>query len=202
MITKIFVDLDDVLANCTITALRQMGCTVDLSTYRPEWGWNIHEAANALLGTPDHFDRLGFWAHFDRYFWAHIPVQHGAEELLRTCEALVGADRVCILTTPTPFGGCCDGKIDWVCANFPSYRDRLLIGSPKHLCASPDSLLIDDRQGNISNFVAANSSGILYPRPWNGQHAWTHVAHHKVMQVLHWLQDAANATSTPAQSHS
>ena len=46
----------------------------------------------------------------------------------------------------------------------------MLAGSKAQL-ARPDTLLIDDKDENIAEFVAAGGQGILVNRPWNKGHA-------------------------------
>ena len=47
---------------------------------------------------------------------------------------------------------------------------QYLIGPPKHLCAKPGVLLIDDRDKNVADFLGLGAHAILVPRPWNSLH--------------------------------
>ena len=73
-----------------------------------------------------------------------------------------------LLTTPMPNFGSWTGKAQWVNRYIPVFNKRLIITQvPKSLFAGPDTLLIDDKDENITEFVAAGGRGILVPRPWN-----------------------------------
>ncbi len=55
----------------------------------------------------------------------------------------------------------------------PWVYDRTIISyAPKSLLAGPDTLLIDDKDENITEFRAGGGHGILVPRPWNKLHGW------------------------------
>jgi 5'(3')-deoxyribonucleotidase len=63
------------------------------------------------------------------------------------------------------------GKALWVNKWIPVFNKRFIIThAPKHLLAGSDTLLIDDKDQNIEEFVAAGGQGILVPRPWNRLH--------------------------------
>ena len=65
------------------------------------------------------------------------------------------------------------GKVEWVHRYFRTFEKRLIITqAPKSLLAKPDTLLIDDRDKNIEEFIAAGGQAILVPRPWNELHGW------------------------------
>jgi hypothetical protein len=61
-----------------------------------------------------------------------------------------------------------DGKKQWIRRYLPEEMwNNYLIGPPKHLCASPDALLIDDVEENVDKFRAYGGRAVLFPRPWN-----------------------------------
>ena len=174
--TKIFLDLDDVLNLFTLHALQHVGCPIDpakgYGQYDASHGWDIVAAANELH--PDHyyieqdFSVQEFWDCFDREAWANVPPSDELKLLLRNCVALVGRKNICILTSPVLSPGCLEGKADWIRKYLPKWLHRqFLIGPPKHFCARPDALLIDDAQHNIDAFREAGGQTLLVPRPWN-----------------------------------
>jgi 5'(3')-deoxyribonucleotidase len=165
-IKRIFLDLDDVLNEFTMTTLQRLGC--DIVDYDPAWGWDIVRAANASHPLR-HYTPPTFWDSFDREHWATMPKSDMCDWLVDRCVALVGRDNVCVLTTPTKDPDCLAGKLEWIHANLPSFlHGQYLIGPQKHLCAKPDSLLIDDRDKNVSDFRKAGGQAVLVARPWNG----------------------------------
>jgi len=172
-IREIFLDMDDVLNTCTMYALRYVGCTVEATDYtkfNPDWGWNIVNAANHLHPTRK-FTEDEFWPLIDRQFWATIPRSQECQWLLDVSAGIVGEENVCILSSSTRDPDCLAGKLDWIQNELPPWMHRqYLLGPRKHFCASPDSLLIDDRDYNVDTFRAAGGQAILVPRPWNTLH--------------------------------
>ena len=172
-LTRIFLDLDDVCNTFTLSALREVGCPVgpwDYDNYDPRWGFNIVKAANALHPNCE-FGATGFWNSLSRKFWATIPKSGEFDMLLKECEALVGRKEMCILSSPTLDPDCAAGKMEWIYKNLPTWLHRqFLIGPPKHFCARPDAVLIDDSDANVKAFRDYGGQAILMPRPWNKHH--------------------------------
>lgn len=182
-ITDIFLDLDDVCNNFTMYALNHVGCPVnsgDYSQFDQQWGWDIVRAATALHPKRA-FSTEGFWGCITRNVWADAPLSGEFWNLLDRCTKLVGQDHVFILTCPTRDPDSLAGKLEWIQKVLPSKMHRqFLIGPPKHLCAKPNSLLIDDRETNVDAFRAAGGHAIIMPRPWNcmrDRDPWGHVSH-------------------------
>lgn len=176
ILTRIFLDLDDVLNLFTLHALQHVGCPIDpakgYEQYDSKFGWDIVKAANELH--PKHhykeqdFTVQEFWDCFNRKAWASVPPSDELKLLLRNCVALVGRENICILTSPVLSPSCLEGKVDWIRKYLPEWLHRqFLIGPPKHFCARPDTLLIDDAQHNIDAFREAGGQVLLMPRPWN-----------------------------------
>lgn len=110
-----------------------------------------------------------FWSKLTFTFWANLKPLPWAKELVITLENAFGRDNICILTSPCGTFGCADGKISWLTKHFPEYRRRVLVGPPKHFCASPGSLLIDDYEKNIESFREHGGSAFLFAAPWNSK---------------------------------
>jgi 5'(3')-deoxyribonucleotidase len=178
---RIFLDLDDVLNEFTMSTLSEM-CPY-FGEYKPEWGWDIVRACNESHGQPP-LSVAEFWDSFDREHWVTRPKSDMCDWLIARCVALVGSDNVHILTSPTKDPDCLAGKLEWIHANLPGWLHRqYLIGPDKSLCASPDSLLIDDRDKNVGGFREAGGQAILVPRPWN-EHG---TQFHAQQTVRFWL---------------
>lgn len=173
--TRIFLDLDDVLNEFTMQALAHVGCLVDPTSFddfKPGWGFDIIKAANALHPTRV-FTPASFWKCFSRKDWRDLPKSTEFEFLLQQSEALVGKENICILTTPILDPDCAAGKVEWIYNHCPKWLHRqYLIGPPKHFCARPDALLIDDSDANIKAFRAHGGQAILVARPWNSCHGF------------------------------
>lgn len=177
ILTRIFLDLDDVLNQFTMQALAHVGCCVNAESFddfKPEWGFDIIKAANELHPCKESpYTPASFWSMFSRDDWRNLPESAEFEFLLRQSEALVGRENVCILTTPILDPDCAAGKIEWIYNHCPKWLHRqYLIGPMKHMCARPDALLIDDSDKNVEAFRAHGGQAILVPRPWNSYHGW------------------------------
>jgi hypothetical protein len=172
MITRIFLDLDDVLNKFTMYALQYVGCPVslDYANYDPEWGYDIVGAANALYPEQNFlpFTYKSFWNCFDE----DAPASDEFSMLLDLSIRFVGSHNVCVLTRPVPFPGCLEGKRQWIRRHLPKTMEHnYLMGEPKYHCASSGALLIDDVQENVNKFRALGGRAILFPRPWNSLQA-------------------------------
>lgn len=171
--TRIFLDLDDVCNKFTMHALKAAGCLVEaheLDKFRPEWGFNIIAAANALHPYWT-FSLKSFWAAIGQEVWATAPESDEFKKLLSSCATLVGRENVCILTTPVKDPASLAGKLEWIHAHCPAWMHRqYLMGPQKHLLATSDSLLIDDSDANVDAFRAHGGQALLVPRPWNSRH--------------------------------
>jgi len=173
---QIFLDLDDVLNCCTMSALKYVGCPVDEfdnSAFQPEWGFDIIHAANCLHQFRT-FTISAFWESIKRDFWASIPKSPECDLLIEGCASIVGMENICILTAPTLDPDCLAGKLEWIHSFMPKeLHRRYLIGPAKHCCAKPGSLLIDDSDRNIQRFRESGGMAITVPRPWNRMHRWS-----------------------------
>ena len=186
-IKTIFLDLDDVLNDFTMPALRHVGC--ELEAYDPAWGFDIVEAFNATCASylDCIFDHDSFWSKFSWDFWAGLPKSEMCDWLIEECVRRVGQDNVCILTRPTDEPSCLAGKLDWIHANLPQWLHRqYLIGEQKYHCARPDTLLIDDSDENVDAFRDAGGQGLLVPRPWNCLHV--------LGEPSGWIKDQLNGS--------
>lgn len=173
MIKRIFLDLDDVLNRCTMYALKCSGCDVDVNGYdgyKPEWGWSMMNAVNALHKTR-RFTEDTFWKGFTREFWATIPKSAECDHIIWICSNLVGNDNLFILTRPILHADCYAGKFEWVEKNLPDFmHDKLVPCAYKDICSKSETLLIDDSPKNVQGFIAAGGDAIMMPRPFNDLH--------------------------------
>jgi 5'(3')-deoxyribonucleotidase len=125
----------------------------------------------------------GLWAGCSsREFWAELEWTQDGMGILNAAEDAVGQDNVYLFTTPTPSPQSWAGKADWILRQLPQYKNRLLMGGNKQLCARPDQLLIDDADHNVEKFRAAGGPAILVPRQWNSLH-WLHVSPTEYVKV-------------------
>jgi len=170
MIRRIFLDLDDVCNTLAPFVLHSVGCDIgpsDYVRYPREHGFNISEAANAMLGE-SRYTPASFWAAMPRSVWVKVPESDFFLWLLEACAKAVGRENVCIATSPTKCPESLAGKLEWIHDHFPKWMHRQYAITPrKHLFARSDSLLIDDYSENVNRFEAHGGHTVLVPRPWN-----------------------------------
>lgn len=178
MIKKIYLDIDGVLNRFQWYIFQRLGVPMAHEDQYPvEAGWDIVQAANILLGE-DRYSKTSFWNSVTREMWANTPTSDIFSLLIGTCEQLVGQENICILTSPTLDADCVAGKVEWMQRFLPKWMHRnFLIGPPKHECAQPGRVLIDDADKNVAAFNAAGGKGILVPRPWNTLHGRDPLTH-------------------------
>jgi 5'(3')-deoxyribonucleotidase len=125
-------------------------------------------------------------------FWERLPWMPDGRDILRIAEGAVGRDNVCLLTAASASPQSAAGKKAWINANLPAYRRRYLIGASgaKQFCASPDTILIDDRDRNCHEFVEAGGHCIVVPRPWNCMYSEADNVVHTVDESLAHIIEA------------
>lgn len=197
LIKRIFLDLDDVLNKFTMPALAHVGCPVDKDShgnFPTKCGFNIVEAANSFFKSESEhfFDKNEFWSLFGEEFWASLPVSSELSNFIYWSRSAVERRNVYILTSATGVEGCLEGKRRWIIRNLGSKWIRKLITCKDKFVCAADSLLIDDSQKNVDEFIEAGGSAITVPRPWNplwGKVASTHVKSEiaKAMEASPWV---------------
>ena len=101
-------------------------------------------------------------------FWHHLEWIYDGRDTLRAIKDTLGLEKMYLVTYPMPNMESPTGKWLWVRDNLPSYLKRTIITqASKSFLARPDALLIDDKNENIEEFVAAGGQGLLVPRHWN-----------------------------------
>ena len=187
MIDQILVDLDDVLNQFTMHALRYMGClNCDTDADFPiEVGYNIVAACN-LKHPTQHWTPKQFWSNLSREVWVSTPESEWMMWLLNWCGEAVGRKNVLLATSPTYDPECAAGKTQWIQEHMPDWMLRQYSITPKkEAYAHPKTLLIDDAEINVDTFRAKHGQAILVPKPWNRNNRLDPQSH-----VEFWLKDA------------
>ena len=161
----LLVDMDGVLVDFVTAALR-LHDRMDVRENWPAGTWDFPTVLGISareFWRPIHEAGAEFWASLAPYSWC--------DELL---SLIAESQHWSILTSPCSDPYCSAGKIIWLQQRFGrGFRD-FLVGPPKWLCARPDQLLIDDNDSNVEQFRARGGRAILFPQPWNENHALAH----------------------------
>ncbi len=150
---EVFLDLDQVL--------------VDLVTGVCKY----HKMENPYL-KPENYGRYDirgmvgmsyaeFWGALDHDFWLDLEWMPDGKEILQLVLSYVKRSQITILTAPTGFQYCADGKIAWIKKNLPGFN--FLIGPRKDSVAAPNKLLIDDHDSHIDKWMI-NGPALQVPR--------------------------------------
>ena len=102
-----------------------------------------------------------FWGVLDHDFWLDLDWTDFGRSILNEVLKYVPVKQVTILTAPTGFPGCVDGKISWVNKHLP--RFNYFVGRNKKAIAGPNKLLIDDHDVNIDEWTEAGGPAIHVP---------------------------------------
>lgn len=170
-IERIFLDVDDVLADFSLAALEYLGVersSIDLDSYYERWGYDIVKAVNDLHPFTT-FSVTEFWARLPRSFWANLKITKECDYTIQAAKRIVGRENVFLLTAPINDPECAAAKMEWIRDFVPEFWDnrQFLIGPPKWACAYPGALLIDDSDANVDKFREKGGLAALVPRPWN-----------------------------------
>ena len=160
MDAKCFLDLDGVLVDFVAGLGKFAGVELDPFPYPGCW---------------DFVDKLGvenLWDQLDADFWANLDWTKDGRTLLEMVEEIFGCNDVYICTSATNNPTSYVGKYRWMEQHMPNYlsADHLIFARSKHALASPQSILIDDRDKSIDKFNLAGGHGVLVPAPWNREH--------------------------------
>lgn len=160
-IQRICLDVDGVLVDF-------VSATADLLGHDPD-----KVLSSWVLGNYDLAASLGMsnddiWRKIDsagENFWANIRTYPWFDQLVELCNAK--AAEVVLCTSPSLHHESASGKLRWIQQHFgPKFRNYL-IGAPKHFCARPGAVLIDDSEHNCEMFREYGGAAILFPRKWN-----------------------------------
>lgn len=155
---RIFLDMDGVLAD--FKGGVEICFETDLSKYM---SYDLHTPLGLTLSE--------FWGRISDLgpvFWEQLPYLDHAMKVYKLC--ITYAD-TWFLTSPSQDRKAYEGKVLWLHRvlglSLPYAVDRILVTKHKSLLANPNSMLIDDLEHNVLNFVEAGGLGFLFPAPWN-----------------------------------
>lgn len=126
-------------------------------------------------------DKEEFWEKQTAEFWATIPWLPDGQEILVNCMWVIGVNNCRFVTTPAN-GKSAHGKLWWMEYNAPYFLENrhYHLTHQKHELATPERLLLDDKDENVALFKQHGGKAILIPSPYNSRH--------KEYSNGHWLQ--------------
>ena len=172
---KVFLDLDGVLVDFVGGVHAALNLPYEYNKYPYKKGkWNmLGDMGGEFWDGQFPFSLVNGFC--NQEFWRTLDWLDDGQRMLYGWVDIMGKfDDITILTTPMPNPDSWTGKYLWIKENMPAkfLKNTIMLRGSKALLAGPDTLLIDDKDENIVEFVAAGGHGILVPRPWNELHGW------------------------------
>ncbi|MCF8260345.1 MAG: hypothetical protein K9J12_06195 [Melioribacteraceae bacterium] len=149
----VFLDMDGVSVDFVggvKNLLGEPGKTLD--------DWGIEEAYG--------FNEDGFWEKVDTFeFWSTLEPYPGFDDFYKNLNEIVSNVVYCSKPSRHPISA--SGKLEWMQIRYGKrFRDYILTPQ-KHYLAKPNTILIDDKDKNVEDFVNAGGKGIVIPQTWN-----------------------------------
>lgn len=155
---RIFLDLDDVLVDFVGSAYKLLvgnykdtsidDYTVFLDFLNKNRSYREKAFERIARGGPS--------------WWTNLPKLPWADELISVCKK--SCNNVYILTDPGPIAEAATGKWQWAIDN--GLERHILLVRNKSLLATPNSVLIDDRNRYIVPWIECGGMGIRMKRRW------------------------------------
>ena len=150
---KIFIDMDGVLTDFVRGVIDYYNLGLEEKDIN---GWED-------IVTKSNMTTKDFWEGLNEQFWQYLEWTKDGKQIWETIKSF----NPIILSSPTLAPSSLSGKYKWILKNIPEVKRRFLFGTPKAIVASPLSILIDDHNQNINEWIRAGGIGILYPAYWN-----------------------------------
>ena len=153
---NIFLDIDGVMSNWNEHAL---------SLIKKEMNNSLRQwiTRGRLINEHPEIDEKHLFKEINNIgtkWWATIPLFPWSEELYKLIRS---HGNLYFLSSPCRDSSSFSGKAEWVKNNFPKSKDNIIITKHKYLCASYDSVLIDDMQSNIDKFIRYGGYAYRFP---------------------------------------
>jgi hypothetical protein len=155
----LLIDLDGVLTNWEKAAAKICGVDYEDQKIRDELknGKRIEDFVGGDKKMWPMIDKKGedWWADLEKFSWTDNLIKLIKKE-----------DKdFTVLTSPANNPFCASGKIKWMRKHFGEDFKDFLIGKKKYLCASSNSLLIDDTEKKCKEFKEYGGNTFLWPHP-------------------------------------
>jgi 5'(3')-deoxyribonucleotidase len=158
----VFLDMDGVLVDFTRGVFERFGIPYELPETMRYWWFNDYGLSDEEVDSISTID-----------FFAGLRWTTEGKAILSAVEKIFEQSNIYLISAVMPNPQSTTGRMLWIERYLPRYKNKTWLGRiPKSLLAGPDRLLVDDKDENIAEFVAAGGQGILVPRPWNELRGW------------------------------
>ena len=161
----VLFDVDDVIVDWRGTALSLIG---------PQ----AQEICDAFQRNEHHPGEVDLWEliRAQPTFWLDLPMNPWARDLIKFVEGLGIEWFFCTAHSKNDHRSATQ-KLEWCEKHGWCPHEKMVITKQKWLCAAPDTILIDDKDSNVREFiwggrfdqkpVRAGGHAIVMPQPWN-----------------------------------
>ena len=183
---RIYLDMDGVTTDWAGGMLRLMGIDAERRAEIDVFDGGTGLVATARGISHDEADDL-IWRTIDGTdgdFWKELEWLPDGQRILRDCCTLAPT---IFLSSPSGHPSSASGKLRWLAKHHAVIREamalcpgadsrrkpsRVYALSPaKEEFAHPGAVLVDDKESNVSRFIAAGGRAVLWPAPWNASRA-------------------------------
>ena len=156
----VLLDIDDVLVDWRAAAIAVGGEKVNEICDAFHAGGEMRSAVAEA--------HLNLWGLIKAHptFWTDIPKTEWCDELISHIEGL-GVDWFFCTAHSRNDERSATQKVQWVHKNGWDSQKKLVITHEKWLLASPNKILIDDRDENCFRFEKAGGHTVVMPHKWN-----------------------------------
>lgn len=168
---RILLDLDEVLCDFIGGACRAFNVDAEEINRRcinSPWG-SLIPAIGQLKGF--NLTEEFFYAVIHQQgekFWEELEPLPWFQQVIELADDY--SDDWHIISAPSKYPTSYGGKVKWLKKYFGEDFDRFALTPHKSIFAKKGILLIDDRESNITDFIAAGGDGLVFPRHHNSLH--------------------------------
>lgn len=141
-------------------------------------GPDAKEICDAFQADRPHSGEVDLWHLIKQQprFWFDLPMNPWAHELIKFVENQ-GVDWYFCTAHSRNDHRSASQKIEWAYANGWDAHEKMVITKQKWLCATPNNILVDDKDSNCEEFMRGAPKGkpasenggtvVVMPQPWN-----------------------------------
>jgi len=171
---RVYLDMDNVLVDFDKGAVEAHRLDYDeFLRERTDGVWDIRGTLARLQGLPEpELSMEDFWkpiCDIGFKFWQDLEKMPWTDQLLSMMDSWDLENKTFIVTDPSTIH--CDfaveGKVRCCKRTLLRCPSRLVPIARKSLLAKPDTVLIDDKEENVADFIAEGGQAILFPHKGN-----------------------------------
>lgn len=162
---RIFLDMDGVIADF-VTASLSLHKRLDL-LQKDKLCYNLNTEVG--ISQQEFWDKINPDIYGSVTFWRDVPTYPYTNDLWNILIQKYSANNIIITTQASEFP-VMYGKLLWLQKNIHPYPTKIILDKDKSQYATPNSVLIDDCDDNVNEFVKMGGKAVLLPQKWNSKY--------------------------------